>query len=809
MVNIDSIKKKKADKTKLNEPIVLPKGPSTKVGQSLASKAQKKLSSIDKSNRGIQRNKDLPKAQKGEPRISGQATSLDPNSRVTTPSSRVSAATTEEETPLAPLTDEERAQQLKDQSKSLFEFDEFVGPQDFATELGFKDDLFASSLEDFLEKQKGLQEEERKFLEGQQRIQQQMESDQLRQASAQTEAQISGVEASLAPGREGFVAGTAPAAIDQFEASVTAQMSLLRGKASLAKNVRNKAMADLKKAQDSGNKELVKQIQARIAGAEQDIIQAETNLISAQAKAAEVSMQMQDQTRINTESKIETLEAMGSSIAGLSSSQLSQIIQGTNLTMPEALTLQKAIELEGLAANAKTVAEAEKLSLQADELRASIPNVGKTTSQLEFEFFDTLSPSDQATFMDLKRADPNLQFYKNDDGSVISVNPKTGQAQTVFSAPSSVGDLGIVQRSGLDVNDVPGGGGSNAILDYVAFYPGSSSNLNGPDFTAPKGTPIKAHFGGEVISVTTGEVPTAGASGWGNQIRVVDGEGNVHQYSHLSDVGVEVGDVLDIGQFMGKVGNTGNVLAGDGSTLSQSQIESGRGSHLDYSVYKPDGSIYSLGEAYQFATGTGSNAASAPLLNEKEARSLNKEMLKTDEYKSLDKSAVALNALLEFEQAWINAGEGVQLFGADVGELNSKYNTALLNMKEFFNLGVLNGPDLDLMKTIIPDPTSFGTGFSGVIGRGGSQAVTDGIENIKGQLGEAIESRYSQLLSLYGENQDQLSAFEALQPRLEVASNSLALDSDELGPEAPATQSDLSDPGYWEQQLNYSKFGIE
>lgn len=40
-------------------------------------------------------------------------------------------------------------------------------------------------------------------------------------------------------------------------------------------------------------------------------------------------------------------------------------------------------------------------------------------------------------------------------------------------------------------------------------------------------------------------------------------------------------------------------------------------------------------------------------------------------------------------------------------ELQAAYNDALLELKELFNLGVLNGPDLMLMQNILIDPTSF------------------------------------------------------------------------------------------------------
>lgn len=42
-------------------------------------------------------------------------------------------------------------------------------------------------------------------------------------------------------------------------------------------------------------------------------------------------------------------------------------------------------------------------------------------------------------------------------------------------------------------------------------------------------------------------------------------------------------------------------------------------------------------------------------------------------------------------------------------KLQSQYTNLQLQLKELFNLGVLNGPDLDLMNKIMVDPTSFGS----------------------------------------------------------------------------------------------------
>jgi len=51
--------------------------------------------------------------------------------------------------------------------------------------------------------------------------------------------------------------------------------------------------------------------------------------------------------------------------------------------------------------------------------------------------------------------------------------------------------------------------------------------------------------------------------------------------------------------------------------------------------------------------------------------------------------------------------------GANKGELSSAYMTMLMQMKEFLNLGVLNGPDMMVIKGMVMDPTDPTTALYG------------------------------------------------------------------------------------------------
>jgi len=74
---------------------------------------------------------------------------------------------------------------------------------------------------------------------------------------------------------------------------------------------------------------------------------------------------------------------------------------------------------------------------------------------------------------------------------------------------------------------------------------------SGLDFHARMGTPVKATGQGKVI--------TAGYSngGYGLEVEIAHGFGYVTKYAHLSQLKVNVGDVVERGQVIGLTGNTG------------------------------------------------------------------------------------------------------------------------------------------------------------------------------------------------------------------------------------------------------------
>lgn len=123
-------------------------------------------------------------------------------------------------------------------------------------------------------------------------------------------------------------------------------------------------------------------------------------------------------------------------------------------------------------------------------------------------------------------------------------------------------------------------------------------------------------------------------------------------------------------------------------------------------------------------------------LTTKQALKSNRDIAKTDAFKAIRKGQDSLQFLLDFETEFKAQGEDLVFVGAEAGKLQTKYRAALLNLKEFFNLGVLNGPDLDILEDVLPNPSSVK-----LLVRGGGATVTAGIKSMKNQILTTIQDR--------------------------------------------------------------------
>jgi murein DD-endopeptidase MepM/ murein hydrolase activator NlpD len=78
-----------------------------------------------------------------------------------------------------------------------------------------------------------------------------------------------------------------------------------------------------------------------------------------------------------------------------------------------------------------------------------------------------------------------------------------------------------------------------------------SSNHTGLDFAAPMGTPVRSVLAGEVIQASF-------EGAYGRQVKVRHSDGTVTSYGHMSEFDVSVGDSVEAGTMIGRIGMTGN-----------------------------------------------------------------------------------------------------------------------------------------------------------------------------------------------------------------------------------------------------------
>ncbi|MGC6492488.1 MAG: peptidoglycan DD-metalloendopeptidase family protein [Myxococcota bacterium] len=79
---------------------------------------------------------------------------------------------------------------------------------------------------------------------------------------------------------------------------------------------------------------------------------------------------------------------------------------------------------------------------------------------------------------------------------------------------------------------------------------GEHKHHHGLDLAAPRGTPIRAAMGGEVIR-------SSKAGGYGNLVEVRHADGSTTRYAHCDRLDVRVGDKVSAGEQIATVGSTG------------------------------------------------------------------------------------------------------------------------------------------------------------------------------------------------------------------------------------------------------------
>lgn len=176
---------------------------------------------------------------------------------------------------------------------------------------------------------------------------------------------------------------------------------------------------------------------------------------------------------------------------------------------------------------------------------------------------------------------------KGVDRATAEASLKAAQQQGLykpsFNNPLSMGQKGSANVSGIKdftkVATIMGTGVATGIER------GSSAWQYGLDLVLDggKGAPVKTPFGGEIIFASND-------GGFGKSVKVRLDNGEIIRLSHLDKIGVKPGQRIPAGTVIGTQGNSGKVI----------KVNGGTGTHVDVTMYKPNGKPYTSKEVASF-----------------------------------------------------------------------------------------------------------------------------------------------------------------------------------------------------------------
>jgi murein DD-endopeptidase MepM/ murein hydrolase activator NlpD len=225
----------------------------------------------------------------------------------------------------------------------------------------------------------------------------------------------------------------------------------------------------------------------------------------------------------------------------------------------------------------------ELLAKTADEISRAAEDASSDARQQQLKAADRASgeAAAQIAAENLRRATAARVAAENKRQAAENQpnNPDSGSSTTSRSGDSGSGSGGSTGSSGSGSG---GSGGGEAVLPVPGGVIGAhfgeygmwSRYHTGLDFRAAYGTPIRA--------VKSGVVLYAGNSGnWaGNHVAIKHADGKTTMYSHMSSMSARVGQTVQAGQVIGRVGETGRAF----------------GAHLHFELY-PAGVKY--GDVYK------------------------------------------------------------------------------------------------------------------------------------------------------------------------------------------------------------------
>lgn len=179
------------------------------------------------------------------------------------------------------------------------------------------------------------------------------------------------------------------------------------------------------------------------------------------------------------------------------------------------------------------------------------------------------------------------------------------------------------------------------------------------------------------------------------------------------------------------------------------------------------------------------NAANASIsadgkrvLSTEDADKLNKEIFKTDQYKALTgDSQKAIDALNEYEKIFNELGPNMDILpSSERNKLNTAFTNLKLYAKDFFALGVIAGPDEELLDAALGGkPTGFSVNPNTKFIR--EESIGSAINQFKQSVVNGISANVMSIEGAYGNISDQnIPAIQTIRSRKNEALTSIITD---------------------------------
>jgi hypothetical protein len=156
-------------------------------------------------------------------------------------------------------------------------------------------------------------------------------------------------------------------------------------------------------------------------------------------------------------------------------------------------------------------------------------------------------------------------------------------------------------------------------------------------------------------------------------------------------------------------------------------------------------------------------------IDDKQARSIDNEIANNKVYKAQISTKEVLAALDNYEKLFDD--NGLSYFsGEDRGEINNAYENLKMNLKTFYELGAITGPDMQILESMLPNPTRDGfwantmaVGSLGIQPLLKRKEIKAAIETQRKMVNDYIKLNTSYLLNQYGEyNPDQIGTLKTV-----------------------------------------------